>query len=82
MQPVRIVIAKHQFQDRYCDNPTATEIAAVYVGANGALPNPADSDLEIYPADNNANNTVKIRATSPNAESMTYPLLFVHGDFG
>ena len=34
------------------------------------------------PADSNANNTVKIKATSPNADPLTYPLLFIHGDMG
>ena len=75
MQPIRMVIAKHPFQDRRYDNPRATEIAAIYVGTDGAPPNPADRDLEIYPVDNNAYNTVKIRAISPNAEPMTYPQL-------
>ena len=82
VQPVRMVISKRPFQDRRYDNPTTTEIAAVYVGNDGAPPNPADRDLDIYPADYNANNTVKIKATSPNADPMTYPLLFFHGDFG
>ena len=82
VQPVRMIIAKRPFQNRQYDNPTTTEIAAVYVGNDGAPPNPADRDLEIYRADNNANNTIKIKATSPNADPMTYPLLFFHGDFG
>ena len=82
VQPVRMIIAKHPFQDRCYDNPTTTEIAAVYVGNDGAPPNPADRDLEIYPADNNAHNTLKIKVTSPNADPMTYPLLFFHGEFG
>ena len=33
-------------------------------------------------ADNNASSTVKIKATSPNADPLTYPLLFVHGEMG
>ena len=82
VQPVRMIIAKRPFQNRQYDNPTTAEIAAVYVGNDGAPPNPADRDLEIYPADNNADNTMKIKATSPNADPMTYPLLFFHGDFG
>ena len=82
VQPVWMIIAKRPYQDRRYDNPTTTEIAAVYVGNDGAAPNPGDRDLEIYPADNNANNTIKIKATSPNADPMTYPLLFFHGDFG
>ena len=73
VQPVWMIIAKH---------PSTTESAAVYVGNDGAAPNPGDRDLEIYPADNNANNTIKIKAISPNADPMTYPLLFFHGDFG
>ena len=82
VQPVRMVIAKRPFQDRRYDNPTTTEIAAVYVGNDGAPPNPGERDLELYSADNNADNTVKIKATSPNADPMTCPLLFFHGDFG
>ena len=45
--PIRMVIAKCPFQDRHCDNPTATEIAALYVGNDGAAPNPAVRDLEV-----------------------------------
>ena len=41
-------VAKRPFQDRHYDNPTATEIAAVYVGNDdGGAPNPADRDLEV-----------------------------------
>ena len=44
--PISMIIAKCPFQDRRYDNPTATEIAAVYVGNDdGGAPNPADSDL-------------------------------------
>ena len=82
VQPVRMVIATRPFQDGRYANPTTTEIAAVFVGNDGAAPNPADRDLEIYPADNNGNNTVKIKATSPNADPLTYPLLFIHGEMG
>ena len=63
LQPMRMIIAKRPFQDRHYDNPI-TEIAAVYVGNDGASPNPADRDLEIYPADNNTNHTIKIKAIS------------------
>ena len=46
--PIRMVIAKRPFQDRRYDNPTATEIAAVYVGNDdGGAPSPADRDLEV-----------------------------------
>ena len=82
VQPVRMVIATRPFQNGRYANPTTTEIAAVFVGNDGAAPNPADRDLEIYPADNNGNNTVKIKATSPNADPLTYPLLFIHGEMG
>ena len=77
-----MIIAKRPFQDRRYANPTTTEIAAVYVGNDGAAPNPADRDLEVYPAQPNAPNTVKIKATSPNADPMTYPLLFFNGELG
>ena len=82
LQPVRMVIATRPFQNGRYANPTTTEIAAVYVGNDGAAPNPADRYLEIYPADNNASSTVKIKATSPNTDPLTYPLLFVHGEMG
>ena len=36
----------------------------------------------MYPADANAKNTLKIKATSPNDDPMTYPLLFIHGEMG
>ena len=45
--PIRLIIAKHPFQDRRYADPTATEIAAVYVGNDGAPPNPSDRDLEV-----------------------------------
>ena len=82
VRPVKMIIATRPFQDRRYANPTTTEIAAVYVGNDGAAPNPADRDLEVYPAQPNAPNTVKIKATSPNADHMTYPLLFFHGEMG
>ena len=82
VRPVKMIIAKRPFQDRRYANPTTTEIAAVYVGNDDAAPNPADRDLEVYPAQPNAPNTVKIKATSPNADPMTYPLLFFNGELG
>ena len=45
--PIRMVVAKRLFLDRRYDNPTATEIAAVHVGNDGAAPNPGDRDLEV-----------------------------------
>ena len=45
--PIRMIIAKHPFQDRRNSDPTATEIAALYVGNDGAAPNPSDRDLEV-----------------------------------
>ena len=77
-----MIIATRPFQDRRYANPTTTEIAAVYVGYDGDAPNPADRDLEVYPAQPNAPNTVKIKARSPNADNVTYPLLFFHGEMG
>ena len=82
VRPVKMIIAIRPIQDRPYANPTTTEIAAVYVGNNGAAPNPADRNLEVYPAQPNAPNTFKIKATSPNADPMTYPLLFFHGEMG
>ena len=80
LPPVRMIIAQQPFQDRRYENPTATEIAAVFVGDEGAPPDPANRDIVIYHTANN--NTTKIKATSPNADPMTYPLLFFHGEFG
>ena len=80
LPPVRMIIAQRPFQDRRYDNPTATEIAAVYVGDEGAPPDTANRDIVIYHTANN--NTTEIKATSPNADPMTYPLLFFHGEFG
>ena len=59
--PVRMIIATRPFQDRRYNNPTASEIAAVYVGDDGAAPNPQQRDIEIYPADRLGNNTTKIK---------------------
>ena len=59
--PVRMIIATRPFQDRRYNNPTASEIAAVYVGDDGAAPNPQHRDIEIYPADRGGNNTTKIK---------------------
>ena len=63
IRPVKMIIATRPFQDRRYANPTATEIAAVYVGNDGTAPNPADRDLEVYPAQPNAPHTVKIKVT-------------------
>ena len=46
--PIRMVIAQRPFQDRRYADPTATEIAAVYGGNDGAAPNPSDRDLEVH----------------------------------
>ena len=80
VRPVRMIIAHRALQDRRYDAPMTAEIAAIYVGDEGAPPNPAERQLETYP--NNQRNTVKIRATSPTADPMTYPLLFFHGETG
>ena len=45
--PIRMVIAKHTFQERHYADPTATETAGVYVGNDGAAPNPSDRDPEV-----------------------------------
>ena len=63
VQPVKMIIATRPFQDRRYANPTATEIAAVYVGNDGTAPNPPDRDLEVYPSQPNALHTVKIKVT-------------------
>ena len=78
--PVRMIIAHSALQDRRYDEPMPAEIAAVYLGDEGAPPNPAERQLERYP--NNQLNTVKIRATNPTAQPMTYPLPFFHGETG
>ncbi|XP_065061666.1 uncharacterized protein LOC135688676 [Rhopilema esculentum] len=77
---VRKIIAQRPFQDRRYDNPIATEIAAVYVGDEGAPPDPANRDIVIYHTAKH--NTTKIKATSPNADPMTYSLLFFQRELG
>ena len=67
--PVRMIMARCPHQDRRYDDPVAREVAAVYVGNDGAPPNPADRDIVIYPTADN--NTIHIQATSPNADPIT-----------
>eukprot|EP00795_Rhopilema_esculentum_P017895 gene17895-biopygen2704 len=45
LPPVRMIIAQRPFQDRRYDYPIATEIAAVYVGDEGAPPDPGNRDI-------------------------------------
>ena len=77
---VWMLITRRISQDRRYDDPTATEIAAISVGDDGAPPDPCDREIAIYSAGDN--NTIKIKATSQNADPMTYPLLFYSGEFG
>lgn len=57
--------------------PTSNEIAAVFVGENGVPP--VNWDIMIYPNDLP---TAKIAYISCQLDPMSYPLLFVHGEFG
>ncbi len=49
IQPVRIIITHKPSQDRRYDDPTTSEIAAVYVGQDEAPPGPTERDIVIYP---------------------------------
>ena len=77
---VRMLITRRISQDRHYDDPTATEIAAIYVGDDGATPDPRDREIAIYNAGDN--NTTKIKAMSQNEDPVIYPLLFYSGEFG
>ena len=58
----------------------ALPLRSITVGDEGVPPDPANRDIVIYHTANN--NTTKIKAKSLNADQMTYPLLFFHGEFG
>ena len=77
---VRMIISRRQGQDRRYDDPTAAEIAAVYVADDGAPPNPEDRDIIIYPVGTEL--TIHLNALSPNADPMTYPLFFPFAERG
>ena len=79
-QPVRMIIPQRRETDRRYDEPSATEIAAVFVGEEGGPPNPTQRDIHIYLRENR--DTVTINAISPHADPMTYPILFPYGDSG
>ena len=80
LPPVRMVISHRPGEDARYSNPTASEIAAVYVGEEGAPPNLAARDITIYPS--GTHNTIHINALSPNVDPMTYPLFFFAGQRG
>ena len=44
---VRMLITQRISQDRHYDDPTATEIAAIYAGDDGAPPDPRDREIAI-----------------------------------
>ena len=77
---IRMIINRRQGQDRRYDDPTAAEIAAVYVGDDGAPPSPEDRDIIIYPTGTEL--TIHLNALSPNADPMTYPLFFPFAERG
>ena len=79
-QPVRMIIPDKRDRDRRYDQPSATEIAAVYIGEEGEPPNPSERDIAIYPRQDRR--TIKISAISPHTDPMTYPILFFHGESG
>eukprot|EP00112_Aurelia_sp_Birch-Aquarium-sp1_P020718 Seg540.7 transcript_id=Seg540.7/GoldUCD/mRNA.D3Y31 product="ATP-dependent DNA helicase PIF1" protein_id=Seg540.7/GoldUCD/D3Y31 len=79
-RPVRMIIPHRRERDRRYDEPSATEIAAVFVGEEGGPPNPTQRDIHIYPRANRQ--TITINAISPHADPMTYPILFPHGESG
>ncbi len=75
-----MLITSRPGQDRRYDNPTTTEVAAVYVGEGDAPPNPSQRDFIIY--DRTLRETQNISATSEHADPMMYLLLFFHAEFG
>lgn len=81
VRPVRMVITTHPTRYRWYDNPTASEIAAVYIGEDCLPPDPQTRETEIYPANEAPNNTTKIKIISHNADPLTYPLIFFRGDY-
>eukprot|EP00112_Aurelia_sp_Birch-Aquarium-sp1_P000744 Seg10723.2 transcript_id=Seg10723.2/GoldUCD/mRNA.D3Y31 product="hypothetical protein" protein_id=Seg10723.2/GoldUCD/D3Y31 len=79
-KPVRMIIPDKRDRDRRYDQPSATEIAAVYIGEEGEPPNPSHRDIAIYPQ--RERRTIQISAISPHTDPMTYTILFSHGESG
>eukprot|EP00794_Sanderia_malayensis_P002727 gene2727-biopygen2251 len=81
-QPVptfKMVVTNRPNQDRRYDNPTAREIAVIYTALDGRAPNPADRELQ---ARTKGGDYIRLYATQPTADPLTYPLLFFHGENG
>eukprot|EP00794_Sanderia_malayensis_P017148 gene17148-biopygen14755 len=75
----KMVVTGRPNQDRRYDNPTAREIAAIYTAHDGGAPNPADREFQARTKDGTY---MKLYATEPTADPMTYPLLFFYGERG
>jgi len=73
---VRMVIKRGHDQRRY-NEPRHDEVAAVFVGDDGAPP--VLNDIVIYPRDRPLSN---LSYMSANCDPMVYPLLFPRGDLG
>ena len=73
---VTMVIKRGADQRRY-NNPQLDEVAAVFVGPDGAPP--VQKDIVVYPKDRPLCN---LSYMSANLDPMVYPLLFPSGDLG
>ena len=73
---VRLNFKRGPDQRRY-NEPTHDEVAAVFIGEDGAPP--ANRDVVIYPKDTPPQ---RISYMSCNLDPMCYPLLFPRGDLG
>ncbi len=73
---VQMVIKKGKDRRRY-NEPSHDEVAAVFVGNDGAPP--ANRDFVIYPRDQPC---VNIKDISANCDPMVYPVFFPRGDPG
>ena len=59
--------------------PHHSEVAAIFVGNNGAPPNSLQRDIVVYPRNRPLHN---VSILSPNLDPMIYPLLFPRGEAG
>eukprot|EP00794_Sanderia_malayensis_P012605 gene12605-biopygen10044 len=81
-EPIRtfdMIITSRANQDRRCDTPAASEIAAIYSTKDGGAPDPNERTMHIQRCDGYL---INIKATNPAADPLTYPLLFPFGEHG
>ena len=77
-EPSRVSMIMRPGNDmRRANAPLHEEVAAIFVGDDGAPP--TSRDIVIYPRDQPLQ---KIDFSHPFNDPMTYPLIFPHGDFG